>query len=180
MTTPLRSRRPVRRLALALAAVIGVALLRSAAPAPEPASGVTDPVTGERIGELTYGISPVRLLDTRPSPTVDGNYSNWGRLSKDQAPLVLPIRGRGGIPSSATGVFLNITVSGASGRGYLAAWPEGTWPGNSNVNFGANSDVANFAFVALGTDGSIRLLLADTDAHVIVDAVAFSSDLPTI
>ena len=176
----LRRRTVLRRFAVVLVAVLGVSALRSATPAPEAASGVTDPVTGERIGELTYGITPARLFDTRPgAPTADGTFSGWDRLEKDTDD-VLTVRGRGGVPAAATGVYVNMTVSGSDGAGYLSAWPEGGWPGTSNVNFAKGETIANFAFVALGSDGSIRLRVADTKAHVIVDAVAFTSDLPTI
>lgn len=168
-----------RRVGLVLVGLMTLAALRSAAPAPELAAGVTDPGTGELIGELTYGITPARLLDTRPASTVDHHFENTGKLTSGSV-LELTVRGRGGIPSTATGVFINVTVSDTGAAGYLSVWPEGDWPGTSTVNFARQQTVANFAFVAIGSDGRIRVRVTDADAQVIVDAVAFTSDLPTI
>lgn len=176
--TSLRGRR-----AFTVAAVVAVALLfRTGVPAPDAAAGVTDTVTGERIGELLFGVTPARLLDTRPAATADGLHSGVGFLAKDAAPYALDIRGRvnGLVPPSATGVMVNVTVVDPSAAGYLTVWPEGANPGTSNVNFGAKQTTANLVFVAIGTDGKIRLDISEADAHIVVDVVAFTSDLPTI
>ena len=142
---------------------------------------MVDPVTSERIGELTYGINPARLLDTRPTASMcDGSVAPPNRLSNGVT-FTLPVRNRCGVPATATGVFVNVTVVDPSGGGYASVWPEGTWPGTSTVNFTKGTTVANSTFVAIGSDGSIRIRVSDApDAHLIVDAVAFSSDLPTI
>lgn len=174
-----------RRAAALLALGVGALLLRAGAPPAEPAAGVTDPVTNERIGELLYGVTPSRLLDTRPSATVDGQHANVGFLFAGQE-YRLPVRGRGAgqtpvlVPTAATGALLNVTVVDPTRRGYLTVWPDGARPNTSNVNFEAGVTTANLVFVALGADGAVRLALAEANAHVVVDVVAFSSDLPTI
>ncbi len=170
--------RLARRVLVVVAVVLGGGLLRTVTPGPSPAAGVTDS-TGDRLGELTYGISPGRYLDTRPATTVDGQYANVGLVAPGQV-LVLPLRGRGSIPAEATGVMLNVTATGTTASGYLTVWPEGGNPGTSTLNFGAGATVANFAFVALGADGSIRLSVSGGSSHLLVDVVAFTSDLPTI
>ena len=172
--------RPARRIGVLAALVVGAGLVRAATPGPEHAAAVFDPVTHERLGELTYGITPGRYLDTRPgASTVDGLQAGIGLQTPGQ-PLILPLRGRSAIPSQATGVMLNVTVTGPRGDGYLTLWPEGSDPGTSTLNFTPGQTVANFAFSALGSDGAIRISVTGGAAHVLVDVIAFTSDLPSL
>ncbi len=175
-----RFHRPARRIGVVAALVLGAGLLRAATPAPEHAAAVFDPVTHERLGELTYGMTPGRYLDTRPgAPTVDGRFAGNGPLTPG-SPLVVSLRGRPAIPDAATGVMLNVTVTGAAGDGYLTVWPEGSAPVTSTLNFTRGQTVANFAFSALGSDGAIRISVTGGAAHVLVDVIAFTSDLPSL
>lgn len=172
-----------RRFVTALLVVLGIALVRSTAPAPQAASGVTDSVTGEHIGELTYGVTPARLLDTRNSPTVDNQWTNVGARSSGSV-ITLPVRGRGGVSAGATGAILNVTVTAPSAGGYLTVWPDGANPGTSNLNFNGGETVANLVFVALDSNGNVQisptLVSPGATAHLIVDVVAFTSDMPTL
>ena len=87
-------------------------------------------------------------------------------------PLRVDVGALDAVPSDAAAVAVNITVTGAEGWGYVAAYPCATtdrseWPGNSNVNFNAGSTVANSAIVPLN-NGHMCLLTYGT-AHLIVD-----------
>jgi len=62
------------------------------------------------------------------------------------------------VPSSATAVTGNLTVTGATMLGYVALTPiQVAYPGTSTINFGANQDVANGVTVPLGSGGVICL-----------------------
>lgn len=124
-------------------------------------------------------VQPARLLDTRPSATVDGRFSNGGRLTGGQA-LKLDVAGRGGVPSDAVAAALNLTVTGPSAPGFLTAYPCGSpMPTTSNVNFAAGQTVANLSIVKLGSGGTV-CLVADQSIHLIVDVTAFSAQAATI
>ena len=75
-----------------------------------------------------------------------------------------------GVPDEAKGVVVNLTVTQASGYGYLTAFPcGGATPTTSNVNYNFGVDRANTAIMALGPQGSLCVQLSEADAHVIVD-----------
>jgi hypothetical protein len=98
-------------------------------------------------------ITPTRFLDTR-----NGTGGTTG-LVKAGGTVKLQIAGVNGIPSAnVTAVAINITVTGESGTGAIVAYPDGTAvPGTSNLDFAANTDVANLAIVPVGADGAVDL-----------------------
>ena len=81
------------------------------------------------------------------------------------------------IPTGATAAVLNVTVTGAAGRGHLVAYPDGTAkPGTSNVNFVKGRTQANEAVVALPSNRRIALTVAGASTHVIVDVVGYFTE----
>ncbi len=75
-----------------------------------------------------------------------------------------------GVPDEANAVVVNLTVTQASGYGYLTAFPcGGDPPTTSNVNYNFGVDRANTAIMALGPQGSLCVQLSESSAHVIVD-----------
>jgi hypothetical protein len=75
-----------------------------------------------------------------------------------------------GVPADAEAVVVNLTVTQATGYGYLTAFPCGDDPPNtSNVNYNAGVDRANTSIMALGPQGSLCVRLSESSAHVIVD-----------
>ncbi|HEX4982048.1 MAG TPA: aryl-sulfate sulfotransferase, partial [Ilumatobacteraceae bacterium] len=75
-----------------------------------------------------------------------------------------------GVPDDADAVMVNLTVTQATGYGYLTAFPCGGNPPNtSNVNYNAGVDRANASIMALGQQGSLCVVLSESSAHVIVD-----------
>ena len=114
---------------------------------------------------------PARLLDTRNAPTLDGQFSNGGIRQPGQV-LELVVAGRGAVPGDAVGVVLNVTSDGATGTGYVTAWPCGGTPPNvSSLNFVAGTPRANAAFLALSPTGTICLVVQEAPTHLIVDVV---------
>ena len=54
-------------------------------------------------------------------------------------------------------VFVNITVVGAKGDGFVTVWGDGSMPDVSNVNYGAGDTIANSAWVPVANDGTIQV-----------------------
>jgi hypothetical protein len=103
--------------------------------------------------DMTPEIPPRRLIDTRPLP--------------DPIPADTPIE----VDTGRTGkaVVVNVTVTQATGPGFVTLWGAGAAPSTSNVNFDrVGQTIANLAVVPL--DGTlIRFQIGGAPAHVIVD-----------
>ncbi|WP_307846193.1 PKD domain-containing protein [Actinospica durhamensis] len=102
-------------------------------------------------GSAYTPVGPVRLLDTRhgtgaPEVKVAVNHS-----------VALKIAGNGSIPSDATAVALNVTVTDTAGNGYISVTPSGASASVSNLNYLAGQTVTNYVIVPVGSDGQIEL-----------------------
>ncbi len=109
------------------------------------------------------GSSPNRLVDTRD----------------ESAPLAagverrVTVAGTPGIGGSAAAVAMNVTVTQPTADGYVVAYPCGTSPDASTVNFRRGEDVANLTFVALsGDDVCVR---SSVTTHLILDTFGWSN-----
>lgn len=111
-------------------------------------------------------LNPTRLLDTR-------RYLGGSPLA-GRGILQLTVAGRGGVPtSSLRAVVLNLTVTGASRYGYVAAYPGGFFPPlASNVDFGAGQTVANLVVAPVSVDGKVDLYNGSTGPIQLVADVA--------
>lgn len=122
-------------------------------------------------GDALTPIDPVRLLDTR-----FGNGAPTGVLAQDV--LRIQLAGRGGIPADATAVMANLTVTEATGDGFLTVWPTGEpRPLVSNLNFRPGDTVPNSALLTLGADGGVHVFNSSGRSHVIIDVVAWLSPI---
>jgi len=136
-----------------------------------PVDLVTDVVGVFPAGSGYHGLTPARVLDTRPGEsTVDGKQLGAG-ASAPGSTLALPVAGRGGVPATATSVVLNVTVDGASGSGFVTVHPcDGPLPLASNLNFVAGASAANGSVVPLAADGTVCLFVGGSSpVHLIVD-----------
>jgi hypothetical protein len=125
-----------------------------------PGSAVAAP------GDTFHSIVPGRLMDTRSG-------SNGLALGPGES-RDLAVAGRSGIPTDATAVALNVTVSQPTTVGYVTVWPTGSaQPGTSNVNFRPGQTVANLVIVGLGTGGSISVFNGSGTAEIVVDATGW-------
>ncbi len=99
-------------------------------------------------------VDPVRILDTRDGTGVAGQHP--GPLGAGKVTELI-VTGVGGVPTSGVGaVVLNVTVTEAEGKGYIAVLPCGSArPVASNVNFEHGVDVANQVTAKVGTDGRV-------------------------
>lgn len=113
-------------------------------------------------------MSPVRLFDTR-EPSGAPALRSWSRRS-------VPIAGRGGVPSDAAAVALNVTVVDPSQQGYLTVWScDPLKPRTSNLNFAAGEVRANAAVVPLSPDGTV-CIESTADGQVVVDVAGYLTE----
>ena len=134
---------------------------------------VTDPgcpqVSGCQPG--TYRpLPPTRLLDTRSGQGAAKHAVSAGGL------VHLPVTGHAGIPATGVAaVAVNLTVTGATGAGYLRAWGDGLpEPATSNLNYLPGRSTASLAIVPVGADGRIVLRNGSTGtAHLIADVTGY-------
>lgn len=54
-------------------------------------------------------------------------------------------------------VFVNVTVVGANGDGFVTVWGDGARPDVSNVNYATGDTIANSAWVPVANDGTIQV-----------------------
>lgn len=97
-------------------------------------------------------LTPTRILDTRN--TIGTNVV----APVDSTPLVLRVSGRGGVPASgAAAVSLNVTATNTyvNGGGYVTAYPCGSLPNASSLNFVTSQTVANTVIVPLSPSGDV-------------------------
>ena len=115
--------------------------------------------------------TPARFLDTRSGQgaTVKGQVKPYSTTK-------LQIAGRGGVPATASAVAVNVTAVGSGGKGFITAYAGSPRPDSSSLNYEANQNRANLAFVEMGTDGTISLyngspfpvdLLADVSGYFV-------------
>ena len=110
--------------------------------------------------------APRRAVDTREPALRPPGVT--GKPSVNQ--LVEIPRAMLGVPDEANAVVVNLTVTQASGYGFLTASPCGSaTPTTSNVNYNVGVDRANTAIMALSPQGTLCVQLSESDAHVIVD-----------
>ena len=105
--------------------------------------------------------SPNRILDTRISHTTLGA---GGSLNLTVA------GGSTGVPASAIGVVLNVTVTNTSASSLLTVWPAGqARPITSNLNWVAGETRPNLVNVPVGAGGQVSIYNAKGLADVVVD-----------
>lgn len=116
-------------------------------------------------------VTPKRFLDTR---TFRGPVS-----SAENVPV--KVAGVDGIPSSASGVWVNLTVTEPTRFGYFEARAHfATVSFTSNLNFDRGQTIANMAYVPIGQDGKIEIqpllnpVPRHETTHVIADVFGYT------
>jgi alpha-tubulin suppressor-like RCC1 family protein len=133
-----------------------------------------NPVVGLGPGPVTDRfafdtLTPARLLDTRPlAVTTDGQFAGSGKVAAGGV-VALRVVGRGGVPSGASTVALNVTATQPGGPGYITVWPCGQdRPEASNLNLTTGVTVANLVISGVGADGAV-CLYTSVATHLIAD-----------
>jgi hypothetical protein len=111
---------------------------------------VTGYFTADTSGAMYHPLTPARMLDSR-----DGTGGVGSPLG-NHAPVSFAAWSQGGVPSRATAVTGNLTVTGQTANGYLLIGPFWTPnPTSSTLNFPKGDDCANAVTVAIGSDGKL-------------------------
>ena len=113
-------------------------------------------------------VTPARLADTRPGfATVDDAFAGGG-IRPAGSTLEVIVAGRGGVPSDASAVVLNVTVAEPVGSGFVTVYPCGSdQPLASNLNFTAGAVVPNAVIAELGIDGKVCLFVSNATQLVV-------------
>lgn len=110
-------------------------------------------------------VAPARLVDTR--------WNNGAPLRPDGT-LTVPVAGRAGVPATATGALMNVTVTQPSADGFVTLYPAGEpRPDASTLNVTRGATRANTALVKLGADGGAAVFSRGGTAHVLLDVVGY-------
>lgn len=108
-------------------------------------------------------LSPTRYLDTRYSKALGANQA-----------IDLHVAGRNGIPADAAAVAVTITVTQPQAAGYLSAYPTGSAPLASVLNFSRGQTLPNAAVVQVGANGSVTIANRSIGtSHVVVDVTGY-------
>ncbi len=111
-------------------------------------------------GKLFTPISPVRIADTRLSATT---LTPGGTMTVQVAGVAV-------VPSNATAVVLNVTVTNTTSYGYLTVYPSsGTRPLASDLNWVPGQTVPNLVLATLGATGAITFYNSVGSTDVVVD-----------
>ena len=155
----LRARRSTAWWTAALLIIGTVATLNNTLARPTPTDA----------GTASFGsLPPARLFESRQGqPTIDGTQQAVGRRTAEQI-TTIQVAGRGGVPTDADAVVINLTAIRPTGNGYLTAFPcGGPVPQASTLNYTRNSVVANGATVKL-TNGTL-CIYTKRATHLVVD-----------
>ncbi len=109
-----------------------------------------------------FTASAIRVFDTRP----DGDAVSLP-LGTNHA-IAIPLLATGKVPAGTTSVLVNVTAVSACGPGYVTAYPCGSVPLASNVNFATGRTRAALASVLLDPRGNLCLFASET-TDVVVD-----------
>jgi len=120
--------------------------------------------------DLFTSVSPVRIIDSRPSSQVGPYNSAWGPTTTRNVSII----GVAGVPAGADAVALNVTVTDTTGYSHLDLWPAGqAKPSASNLNWAPGWTIPNAVTVMLGTSGQVSVYNNAGSANVVIDVVGY-------
>ncbi len=113
-------------------------------------------------------VAPYRILDTRNGIGAPAQPVSGGQRIR------LQVAGVGPVPSTATGVVLNLTGTQASEATYVSAWPSTELQSDASVlNLTPGVDTPNMVTLALGTDGGVNLFNFTGSVHLVADVAGY-------
>jgi hypothetical protein len=119
-------------------------------------------------------VNPFRVL---------GSLASGTSIGPDSSSAVTVV-GVDGVPDDASAVVANVTASGASGSGFLTAFPTPdsgppSPPTVSNVNFVTGQAIANRVIIPVGGDGQINVFNNSGTVKVDVDLDGYYTGSPS-
>src|SRR5450756_655641 len=131
---------------------------------------VTGYFTPDTSGATYHALTPARILDTRDGTGLSGLFSSY-------VARTFQVTNRGGVPTNATAVTGNLTVTQQTALGYLYIGPNATNdPTSSTLNFPLADNRANGVTVALGGGGTLSVTYVaapGATAQVIFDVTGY-------
>jgi hypothetical protein len=128
-------------------------------------------------------LSPARICDTRPTPQsgiTDACTGNTRGAAGNPETITVQVAGNAGVPTGATAVVANVTVTNPTAQSYLTVYPAGaTQPLASNLNFNAGETVPNRVIIPLSAGGALNIFNAAGATDVIVDVTGYYSSSST-
>ncbi|HVE17554.1 MAG TPA: S8 family serine peptidase, partial [Ilumatobacteraceae bacterium] len=122
---------------------------------------ITDGTTAASTAGLFVPIAPNRYYDSRSAPNTIHAGGSTVTVPLAGPPFVVPV--------GAGAISMNLTSDGATGAGFVTAYPtDGTFPLSSNLNYVAATPVANAALVKLSASGTLNTFV-NVATHVIID-----------
>lgn len=117
-------------------------------------------------------VTPSRLLDTRSS----GSTGRAGGRPTSGSTVRIPVRGRGGAPSSGIGTaFLNVSVTAPERSGHLTVWScDEERPLAAALTYDTGKTVTNLAAVGVGSSGDV-CVFTSAGAHLVVDLAGWGA-----
>jgi len=117
-----------------------------------------------------FPLTPCRVVDTRNAAGTNGGPAIGGNVTRGVA-----IKGNCGVPSTAKGVSLNLTITGSTAGSFISLWPAGqAYPGVSTINFNGGDTLANGAIVGLGSGSpDLNVYNAAGSVQVIIDVTGY-------
>ncbi|TME15088.1 MAG: hypothetical protein E6I63_10905 [Chloroflexi bacterium] len=137
------------------------------------AGGWYTDATAGGTGLRFQGVTPYRVLDTRPMTKV-GPYATPIQPQSSIPVQVAGTIGGGATPNSAQAVVTNVTVTDTTGPSFLTVWPDGTSrPLASDLNWTTGVTIPNLVVVKLGSLGRVDAFNNVGTTDLVVDVVGF-------
>ena len=125
------------------------------------------------VGDLFTGITPTRILDSRPAFQVGPYSTPWAAAETREVTVADGTT----VPADADAVTLNVTATQTNAVSYLSIWPKGeSQPVVSSLNWDAGWTVPNSVTVKVGDGGMVDIYNNLGTVNVIVDVVGYYKD----
>jgi len=119
-----------------------------------------------------WAVTPCRLLDTR-----NPNGAWGGPALGASGQRTFTVTGRCGVPSTATAVAANVTVTGPTASGFLSIFPGNAFDlGTTALNYLTGVVRSNNGTLQLATDGTGTIAIRNNGTgttHVVVDITGY-------
>jgi hypothetical protein len=123
-------------------------------------------------GQLHLLPTPIRVYDSRPGEVPTAVGPKVPTVINGVRDIDTTLSGISGVPPTANGVVVTLTIAGPQSGGFAKLWPTGAIPDTSNINFDAGQNIATTAIVGCGPGGTIRIL-SNTVTDFIIDVSGY-------